>query len=46
MSETFLGQKLCHGVKSRINPVVTFWEGFIDKIDLNRKELSIFQTQK
>ena len=27
MSETFLGQKLCHGVKSRLNPVVTFWEG-------------------
>ena len=29
MSETFLGQKLCHGVKSRLNLVVTFWEGFI-----------------
>ena len=28
MSETFLGQKLCHGVKSRLNLEVTFWEGF------------------
>ena len=28
MSETFLGQKLCHGVKSRLNRLRTFWEGF------------------
>ena len=28
ISEIFLGQKLCHGVKSRLNPWVTFWEEF------------------
>ena len=28
MSETFLGQKLCHGEKSRINPLCTFLAGF------------------
>ncbi len=28
MSETFLGQKLCHGVKSRLNRLPTFLPGF------------------
>ena len=41
MSETFLGQKLCHRVKSSLNPLCTFLAGFISKLVKNI--MSIFK---